>query len=69
MNFGVEFSRSSILQVPTFVVVRKLPFTAHEPCVVNLICAVELVSTIFDNSIRAESGTELASQLTVGLVG
>jgi hypothetical protein len=28
-----------------------------------------LVSKIFDNSIRDESGAELASQLTVGFVG
>ena len=34
----------------------------------SFIFAVELVSTIFENSIRAESGTEVASQLTVGKV-
>ena len=34
----------------------------------SFIFAVELVSTIFDNSIRADSGTEVASQLTVGKV-
>lgn len=34
----------------------------------SFICAVELVSTIFEMSIRADSGTEAASQLTVGKV-
>jgi len=56
------------LHLPAFSVINNSPLTRHGPKVLNLNFAVEFVATTFDISIRLETGTELASHVTVGFV-